>query len=203
MSATGSVSHWIAQLKAGDRAAAQPLWETYCRQLVDRARRKLAGHPRRAADEEDVALSAFDSFYRGAERGRFPQLNDRHDLWQLLVVLTERKAIDLIHRERRARRGGGRVLDEGALPAAASSAEEPAFAQLSDREPTPAFTAQVAEECQRLLDCLADPELKAVALWKMEGYTIDEIAAKLGCVARTVDRKLRLIRRTWEKELAS
>jgi DNA-directed RNA polymerase specialized sigma24 family protein len=37
----------------------------------------------------------------------------------------------------------------------------------------------------------------------MEGYTIDEIAAKLGCVARTVDRKLRLIRRTWEKEIAS
>jgi DNA-directed RNA polymerase specialized sigma24 family protein len=203
MSIAGSVTHWILQLKAGDRAAAQPLWETYCRQLLDRARRKLAGLPRRAADEEDVALSAFDSFYRGAERGRFPQLNDRHDLWQLLVVITERKAIDLVQHERRARRGGGKVLDEGALPAAESSAKEAAFAQVGGREPTPAFAAQVAEECQRLLDSLADPELKAVALWKMEGYTIDEIAARLGCVARTVDRKLRLIRSTWGKEIAS
>jgi DNA-directed RNA polymerase specialized sigma24 family protein len=201
MSIGGSVSHWIIQLKAGDRAAAQPLWEGYCCQLLERARRKLVGVPRRAADEEDVALSAFDSFCRAAERGRFPQLNDRHDLWQLLVVLTERKAIDLIHHERRARRGSGKVLDEGAL--AAGSSEEAAFAQVGGREPSPAFAVQVAEECQRLLDGLGDPELKAVALWKMEGYTIDEIAAKLGCVARTVDRKLRLIRRTWEKELAS
>src|SRR5262249_23085492 len=103
----------------------------------------------------------------------------------------------------RARRGGGKVLDEGAVPAAGSAAEEAAFAQVGGREPTPAFAAQVAEECQRLLDGLADPELKAVALWKMDGYTIDEIAAKLGCVARTVDRKLRLIRSTWEKEIAS
>jgi DNA-directed RNA polymerase specialized sigma24 family protein len=203
MSIAGSVSHWIVQLKAGDRAAAQPLWEAYCRQLIDRARLKLAGLPRRAADEEDVALSAFDSFCRAAEQGRFPQLNDRHDLWQLLVVLTERKAIDLIHHERRARRGGGRVLDEGALPAGGSSAEEAALAQVGGREPTPAFAAQVAEECQRLLDGLADPDLKAVAMWKMEGYTIDEIAGKLGCVARTVERKLRLIRSTWEKEMAT
>jgi DNA-directed RNA polymerase specialized sigma24 family protein len=202
MSVAGSVSHWILQLKAGDRAAAQPLWETYCQQLLERARRKLAGMPCRAADEEDVALSAFDSFYRAAERGRFPQLNDRHDLWQLLVVLTERKAIDLIHHERRARRGGGRVLDEGALPRAGSAVEEAALAQVGGREPTPAFAAQVAEECEHLLDILGDPELKAVALWKMEGYTIDEIAAKLGCVGRTVDRKLRLIRSTWEKEIA-
>jgi DNA-directed RNA polymerase specialized sigma24 family protein len=176
MSTAGSVSHWIIQLKAGNRAAAQPLWETYCRRLTDRARRKLGGLPRRAADEEDVALSAFDSFYRGAEHGRFPQLNDRHDLWQLLVVLTERKAIDLVHHERRSRRGGGKVLDEGALLAAGSSAAEAAFAQVGGWEPTPAFAAQVAEQCQCLLDCLADPELKAVALWKMEGYTIEEIA---------------------------
>jgi DNA-directed RNA polymerase specialized sigma24 family protein len=202
MSLPRSVSHWLIRLKAGDRAAAQPLWEAYCQQLIDRARRKLAGLPRRAADEEDVALSAFDSFCRAAERGRFPQLNDRHDLWQLLVVITERKAIDLIHRERRARRGSGKVLNEGAVPAAGSSAEEAAFAQVGGREPTPAFAAQVAEECQRLLDCLDDPDLKAVALWKMEGYTINEIAAKLGCVSRTADRKLRLIRSTWEKEIA-
>jgi DNA-directed RNA polymerase specialized sigma24 family protein len=77
------------------------------------------------------------------------------------------------------------------------------LAQVGGREPTSGFAAQVAEQCQRLLDSLADPELNTVALWKMEGYAIDEIAAKLGCTTRTVDRKLRLIRRTREKEIAS
>jgi DNA-directed RNA polymerase specialized sigma24 family protein len=202
MSSEPSVTYWIRRAQAGDPAAAQQLWERYFQRLVGLARKKLQGVTRRAADEEDVALSAFDSFYRAAERGRFPQLNDRHDLWQLLVVITERNAIDLIHHERRARRGGGRVLDEGAVAAASSSAEDAALAQVGRREPTPAFAAQVVEECERLLDRLADPELKAVALWTMEGYTIDETAAKLGCVSRTVDRKLRLIGSTWEKEIA-
>jgi DNA-directed RNA polymerase specialized sigma24 family protein len=153
----------------------------------------------RAADEEDVALSAFDSFCRGAERGRFPKLHDRGDLWQLLVVLTDRKAIDLVRHERRARRGGGRVRDEGALAGAESSAP---LHDIADPEPSPEFAAQLAEQCQRLLACLDGDELRSVAQWKLEGYTIEEIAAKLGCVPRTVDRRLRLIRAAWESETA-
>jgi predicted transcriptional regulator len=35
----------------------------------------------------------------------------------------------------------------------------------------------------------------------MEGYTVEEIAAEVGRVPRTVKRWLRLIRRTWEQEL--
>ena len=70
MASEGSVTSWLDQLKAGDTAAAQPLWEAYFRRLVALARGKLQGAPRRAADEEDVALSAFDSFCRGAEQGR-------------------------------------------------------------------------------------------------------------------------------------
>jgi DNA-directed RNA polymerase specialized sigma24 family protein len=200
MSSGGSVTQWISQLKAGDRGAAQPLWEAYFRLLVERARHKLAGTPRRAADEEDVALSGFDSFCRGAARGRFPQLNDRHDLWQLLVVITDRKAIDLVHHERRARRGGGKVAGEEARPERDSAAGGSPLAQVRSQEPTPEFAAQVAEEFQRLLDLLDDSELRSIALWKMEGYTIDEIAARLGCVPRTVDRRLQLIRSIWTKE---
>jgi len=60
--------------------------------LVGLARTKLHGSPRRVADEEDVALSAFDSFCRNAAQGRFPQLFDRDGLWKLLVLLTARKA---------------------------------------------------------------------------------------------------------------
>src|SRR6516225_6362744 len=101
MSSAGSVTDWLGLLKGGDSAAAQRLWEAYFRRLVGLARAKLQGTPRRATDEEDVALSAFDSFCRGAAQGRFPQLLDRLDLWQLLVLLTARKAFDLAQHERR------------------------------------------------------------------------------------------------------
>src|SRR5262245_28813364 len=87
MPSPGSVTIWLSQLKAGDTAAAQHLWQGYYRRLVGLARQRLQGRPRAVADEEDVALSAFDSFCQGVERGRFPQLDDRDDLWQLLVVL--------------------------------------------------------------------------------------------------------------------
>ena len=198
-----SVTQWIDRLKAGDPDAAQKLWERYFRRLVGLARKKLRAAPRRAADEEDVALSAFDSFCRGVEQDRFPQLNDRLDLWQLLVLLTARKASDLAQHERRQKRGGGAVLDEAALPSPADSSQEAALDRIEGPEPTPAFAAQVAEECHRLLERLDSPELRDVALRKVEGYGNEEIAAQLGCGLRTVERRLSLIRSIWEQEGAS
>ena len=101
-----SVTQWIWALKRGDQSAAQGLWEAYFRRLVGLAHARLRDTPRRIADEEDVALSAFDSFCRGAQAGRFPRLDDRNDLWQILVLITVRKAIDLRNYEGRPSRGG-------------------------------------------------------------------------------------------------
>jgi DNA-directed RNA polymerase specialized sigma24 family protein len=199
----GSVTYWIDQLKAGDRAAAQPLWEGYFQQLVVRTRQKLAGMPRRAADEEDVALSAFASFCDAAAQGRFPQLHDRDDLWRLLIVITDRKAGRLVQYERRQRRGGGQVLDEAALQHGRPEAEALPLAQIAGPGLSPDFAAQMGEECQRLLAALDDPELQRAAVLKMEGYTVAEIAAQMACVPRTVKRWLRLIRQMWEQELLS
>jgi DNA-directed RNA polymerase specialized sigma24 family protein len=199
MSAAGSVTHWIEQLKAGNHEAAQQLWQRYFQRLVRLARKKLQGTPRRAADEEDVALSAFDSFCRGAEQGHYPQLRDSGNLWPLLVVITARKALDLVQHERRRKRGGGQVQGESAW-LDGSAQVEPGIEQVIGPEPTPEFAAQVAEECQRLLDRLDDPQLRSIALWKMEGCTNDEIAARLGCVPRTVERRLQVIRSLWSQE---
>jgi DNA-directed RNA polymerase specialized sigma24 family protein len=157
--------------------------------------------PRRAADEEDVALSAFESFCRGAEHGRFPKLHDRDNLWGLLVVITERKAYDLMLHERRQKRGGGDVRGESAFAGGVAFPEaEAALAQLASRDPTPELAAQVADECRRLLELLGDATLRSVAVWKMEGYTNAEIAAKLDCAQVTVERKLQLIRTLWAEE---
>jgi DNA-directed RNA polymerase specialized sigma24 family protein len=185
MPSEGSVTHWLDLLKAGDAAAAQPLWERYFPALVQLARKYLSGVKRTAADEEDVALSAFDSFCRNAERGRFPRLDDRDNLWRLLAVITTRKALH-------------QIRHEGKRPTVPA---EPDL--LLSREPDPALATALAGQCQRLLALLSEPELRSVALWKLEGLTNEEIAAKLGCVPRTVERKLSLIRRAWEKETSS
>jgi DNA-directed RNA polymerase specialized sigma24 family protein len=199
MSTVSSVTQWVNKLQAGDRAAVQKLWEKYFQKLVRLARRKLRGTPRKVADEDDVALSAFDSFCRGAEKGRFPQLNDRNDLWHLLVVITARKAADLAVYEWR-RTPHGKQQPPGATNGGANG-ETPTFPEVIGREPDPAFAAQVADECRRLLDQLDDADLRALALWKMEGYTNQEVGEKLGCAVATVERRLRVIRKLWAKEL--
>ena len=110
-----SVSLWIDQLKAGDRDATEKLWERYFRRLMGLARKRLENRPRLGADAEDVALSAFDSFFRGAEAGKFPKLQNRDDLWHLLVKITARKSQRLIRDESCQKRGGNAVLGESAF----------------------------------------------------------------------------------------
>src|SRR5205085_5333543 len=112
MTTSGSVSQWLSRLQGGDRDAAEQLWARYFHRLVHLARGKLLAVPRAAADEEDVALSAFDSFCRRAEQGQFPRLADRDDLWQVLALLTVRKASDLVQHEACGKRDWRRVQPE-------------------------------------------------------------------------------------------
>jgi hypothetical protein len=78
----GSVTRWNSNLRDGNDSAPQRLWERYFARMVELARAGLRSLGRRdaAGDEEDTALSAFDSFCAGVARGRFPELADRKDL---------------------------------------------------------------------------------------------------------------------------
>jgi DNA-directed RNA polymerase specialized sigma24 family protein len=187
---TGSITACLAMLKKGDKRAAQRLWEAYFHRLVSLARARLQATPRRAADEEDVALSAFNSLLVRAERGQFPKLEDRDDLWQLLYIITVRKALDLVKREKAKSRGGGKV-------ACLTDLSPDELDAVGDPEPTPRFAAEVAEQCRVLIDSLGDETLRRVALMKMEGYTNKEVAARIGVIEQTVERKLRRIRDLW------
>jgi DNA-directed RNA polymerase specialized sigma24 family protein len=194
----GSVTRWIGDLKAGGDIAAQHLWERYFDRLVHLARNKLRGRARSPAveDEEDAALSAFDSFCRGASAGRFPVLTDRDDLWRLLVVLTLRKAADQLERQGAVKRGGRQV----AQPDVACSGEEVdgnVLDQIVGREPTPELAVMVIEQYRRVRSRLGDATLQQVLDLRLEGYDRQEIAVRLGCAVRTVTRKLDVIRQLW------
>jgi DNA-directed RNA polymerase specialized sigma24 family protein len=196
MSSSGSVTHWLRLLEQGDGRAAQALWERYFPKLVGLARQKLRDGPRQAADEEDVALSVFDTVCRRAEAGRLPLLTDRQGLWGLLIRITARKAFNQRRHELQQKRDARRVRGEAELNTPGE--EGAALEQVVGQEPDPAFAAAVAEECRHLLDLLGDAQLRTIAVRKMEGCTNGEIAAELACSEPTVERRLQLIRRIWE-----
>ena len=197
MCSDDSVTHWFEQIREGDSVAARAIWERYYPELVRLAREKLRGTPRRVADEDDIADSVMKSFILAAQKGRFPDLADRHDLWRLLLQMTARKVVDLKRRETRQRRGGGRVRGESGFGDADDRA---ALAEVIGNAPTPEFAAMMTEQCQRRLERLDDPELEALAVAKLEGYKNEEIAERFGCSVRTIERRLRLIRKKWQQE---
>jgi len=196
MPSEGSVTRWIDRLPRGDAAAVGQLWQRYFHRLVSLARKKLADAPRGMADEEDVALSAFDSFCRNAERGKHPDLEDRDGLWRLLVVVTARKAGHLRRDETRQKRGGGLVAEDG-------DRSDRQLEEILSREPDPGMAALAADEHRRLMEALGDDELRRVAQRRMEGDSVEEIAAQMGYAARSIKRKLQIIRETWERELTT
>jgi DNA-directed RNA polymerase specialized sigma24 family protein len=192
-----SITVWIKDLKHGDAAAAERLWARYFSQITAHARARIGRLSRKMVDEEDVALSVFDSLCRGAARGQFPKLSDRHNLWALLVVLTTRKVCDHLARERAQKRGGGRVAAFSELEERSRSAVE--FDAVLSREPTPEVAAILMEACERLMNRL-DNDLRKIAVGKMEGHSNQELATQLKCGLRTIERRLELIRRIWTED---
>ena len=146
---------------------------------------------------------AYARFYEGVAAGRFPRLSDRDDLWQVLLMLTERTAVDQRRRERADKRGGGEVLGESAM---ASRHQEqsgtPGVPQIQGNEPSPWFAYQVAEELENRLQKLdaVDPVLRQIALDKLDGCTNEEIAQRMKRGVRSVERQLSVIRGIWNEE---
>ncbi|MCA9027638.1 MAG: hypothetical protein KDA86_20685 [Planctomycetaceae bacterium] len=195
-----SETHWLNQLKAGDLEAATPLWTAYFCRLMGLARQKLNGSPQRVADAEDVALSAFHSFCKGVLDERFQKLNDRNDLWQVLAMITTRKALRQMERERALKRGGGAVRGESVFLKADGSFVAAGMSQVVANGPSPEFQVAAEEQFNRLLGMLDEPLLREVALLRLEGHSNEQIAEEIGRNVRTVERKLNLIRSLWSQE---
>lgn len=187
MSSDGSITRWITELRRGEDDAAARLWSTYFGRMVAVAGRKLnaAG---RVSDDEDAALSAFKSFCMGARAGKFPQLTDRDNLWPLLIALTSHKCVDMIRRSARQKRGGGTMHTALELDV------------ITSREPGPELLAEINDRLTMLLgqlDRTGDSELRPIALERLQGVPIEEIAELHDVSRRTIERKLRVIEQVW------
>ena len=195
------VTYWLRQLEAGDEDAARHLWHRYYRELVELARARFGTTPRRVADEEDVALSVLRCLYEGAARGRFAELVNRGELWQLLAAITGRKVIDQQRLLNQQKRGGGRVRGDSVVHGNDVDRSSVGFDQFGGDAATPEVLAIASEEFQRLMLLLDDDRLRQIAQCKLEGYTNEDIAERFGLACRSIERKLQRIRQIWATEL--
>jgi DNA-directed RNA polymerase specialized sigma24 family protein len=197
MPSLGSVSAWIDQLRAGEDAALERLYQRFWPFLVQLARRRLEGM-RRAADEEDVAQQAFWAFYQSLKAGRLPDLANRQELLALLTHITTCQAVNQIkHEVGVARRGKGRVRGESVFDLLTESGEQlPGLAGVEDTGLSPAAKAMAQDCYEHYVGALPD-HLRPFAELQLAGLTHKEIAEKMGCTKRTVDRKMALVLAKW------
>ncbi len=195
------VTVWFRALETGDQAAAFKLWDYCYPRLLRYARAKLPENLRKALDEEDVALSALKSLCAGAQEGSLQTVQNRTELWKLLTCITARKAHGYVKHETRQKRGGGKIRGESIFLSGGERGEDAAssegLAQERDSSLPPDMLVEIAEDCQAMLDALGDEMLQTIALLRIEGYSVQEIADRLGCAKRSVERRLQLIRKIW------
>ena len=189
-----SIMYWLERLNEGDDDSAYQIWDHCFDKLLRIAKRRLGDLPNRSDDEEDLALSAFNSLCRGAREGRFRQLKSNNDLWQILVMITSRKAANRMKYHLAEKRGGGKVRGDSAFGKKSQSGsmriEE--AAAVDD-----AFGESLTLECREMIESLGDETLKQIAILRLERYTNREIAEKIERAESTVDLKLKLIRQRW------
>ncbi len=200
MNTPASVTRLIHLLRSQDTAvrdmAAGMIWQRYFRELLSLARRNLDRRARHRADEEDVLQSMFQSFCTRQARGDF-HLADRDELWKLLVTITLRKARNASKAQRRDKRDVEREQAAGTEAGSDSSCMCWELEEMDAAGPSPAEAALLNETLERRLESLADSELRQIALWRLEGYSNREIAERLDCTERSVERKLERIRSKW------
>jgi len=196
----GSVTAWLTTLTVSQGEADtawRKLWHRYAPAMQALARRHLADGRKPLADDEDIVVEAFRDLFQGIQAGRFAQLTDRDDLQQILITITQRRAIDAARRNafRTAHEAG-----ESALPLGLGGASNPrGLDSLPGPENPPELPLLAREELARLLDALQDDKLRQVALMRVLCATEEEIARELNVSVRTVERKLELIARRWRK----
>ena len=189
----------IDRVRGGDEAAVTELWNDYYQQLVRMASLRLPGGLRRTGDEEDIALSAFHSFIAGVRQDRFPDLSGPDNLWGLLITLTGRKVHAHLRHQTRKKRGGGSVRGESVFLDASGDSKSSGIGGITGSADAADIHAELAEACDVLLEQLGDEQLQQIAVMRMDGYLVDEIATQLNLSKRAVERRLQLIRKIWSE----
>ncbi len=196
----GSITRVIRKLQRGEDADTSFLWRRFYVRLKFLVKDRLRTQFGALSDEEDVALDSLSELFRGLLDGKYPSLDSREAFWRLLVTVSTRNVIDEINKEKRLKRGGGKVFPESTF----STLEDESaalFEQIASSTEAPDVQMMISERCTELLESLSDEQLQAIAIMRTAGTTNQEIADSLGMSLRSVERRLAEIRKCWAAEV--
>ncbi len=187
----GSVSGWIAKMRQGDGVAIGNLVARYFRKISQFADNKLRRGIRVTDDGEDIAISVLQTILQSSADGRFPNLQDRDDLWLLMIVIAQH---DVIDRQRTALRRTPMYTMTDMLETFNLDLNE-----FLGQEDSHAKAMEIIECWEELLKSLPDDRFREIARLKLQGHTNRKIAETLNIGPRTMDRKVNMITQQWQE----
>jgi RNA polymerase sigma factor (sigma-70 family) len=167
-------------------------------QLVQFAKKRLGSFPLRTFDEEDLAQSAMKSLFKNLRENRYEAQNSI-DIWKILITITKHKLVDRLRKHLAKKHGGGEVRGESIFGEGSGLHEQ----QDAKQHLTPAAQVELIETTDLLFQLLEDKKTFSVAQFLLAGFSINDIAEELGCVRRTVERRIEHIRKVWSGVLSN
>lgn len=199
--ADASVTMYLKDVKAGRREA----FDAICDLLRPRVERAVSRQLRglRSADPEGVTSSVFRYFWVVTDRGDFSEddFQESRELWAYLMRVAKHKVRDHARYGKSQKRDVRRTRGEDSVWHRTRSEGGNGFDTVPSGGPTPAERAASAEALTEFLASLPDDVLRDVAVLRMEGYSVEEVATRVGVSPRTVKRKLQRLRDHWTERL--
>lgn len=179
------------QCEQGDPQAFEALFGRYSERLLRLARSRISERLAARIEPEDVVQSVFRTFFGRVQEHRFV-FREQSDLWKLLVSMTLNKLRNQVDFHTAAKR------DVGAEKVISPDASPSAF-ELDGETPSPAAVVAFLDLLEHFLSELR-PNDRQILEFRLDGYTQQEIAEKLGCTERTVRRVLDRVRKLAEDQ---
>jgi RNA polymerase sigma factor (sigma-70 family) len=185
----------LDRINQGDERAADELYQHYNSTLTHIVRLRLTRYHLMlpVCDDEDVTQDAWMSIFRLIREGR--PFETKEEVVALFKQVALRKSAKVI---RRFLFTATRDLRRRESPEASVVAQ----ASVADPAPDPQQTAENNELLERALESLS-PGDRLLLHMRMQGHSLREIAAEIGCDERTVPRPLMSILSDLEQSLGT
>jgi RNA polymerase sigma-70 factor (ECF subfamily) len=177
--------------RAGNEQAAKKLFDCYVDRLLALARRRISQRLAGRVDPEDVVQSVFRTFFHRAKEGQF-SIADQDELCKLLVSITVHKTLRQVAFHQAGKRNMNQEMGQGQQP-------EERLQALLDREPGPEEAVTFLDQLEHFMNRLR-PQERQILEMRMQGFSNDEISAKLGIYDRKIRRAVERVRALAEQE---
>jgi RNA polymerase sigma-70 factor, ECF subfamily len=172
----------LSVYRRGSQDAATQLYLRYAKRLRALVKEQCSSKLSRRLEEDDIVQSVFRTFFSGAQQGLY-KVPGAQDLWKLLLVISLNKIRAKGAYHNAAKRDARRTSSLDAVRANGEPSDQDAGEF--------AFFQLVIQEALENLPL----DYREIVQLRIEGYEVEEIAARSNRAKRTVERILQEARK--------